>query len=76
MSERQVDQKLIVKVQQGDKTAFDVLVLKYQHKVIKVIMRYIRDPSEALDVPFSAAFRRLFKHNLSTGVCGPRGGVS
>ena len=38
MSERQVDQKLVVKVQQGDKTAFDVLVLKYQHKVIKVII--------------------------------------
>ena len=62
MSERQVDQKLVVKVQQGDKTAFDVLVLKYQHKVIKVIMRYIRDPSEALDVAqeaFLKAYRAI-----------------
>ena len=62
MSERQVDQKLVVKVQQGDKKAFDVLVLKYQHKVIKVIMRYVRDPSEALDVAqeaFLKAYRAL-----------------
>ena len=62
MSEREVDQKLVVKVQKGDKKAFDVLVLKYQHKVIKVIMRYIRDPSEALDVAqeaFLKAYRAL-----------------
>ena len=62
MSERAVDQKLVVKVQKGDKKAFDVLVLKYQHKVIKVIMRYIRDPSEAMDVAqeaFLKAYRAL-----------------
>lgn len=62
MSERQVDQRLVVKVQKGDKTAFDVLVLKYQHKVIKVIMRYVRDPSEAMDVAqeaFLKAYRAL-----------------
>ena len=62
MSEREVDQKLVVKVQKGDKNAFDVLVLKYQHKVIKVIMRYIRDPSEALDVAqeaFLKAYRAI-----------------
>ena len=27
-----------------------MLVLKYQHKILKLIMRYVRDPSEALDV--------------------------
>ncbi|MCZ6500445.1 MAG: RNA polymerase sigma factor RpoE [Gammaproteobacteria bacterium] len=62
MSERQVDQRLVVKVQKGDKTAFDVLVLKYQHKVIKVIMRYVRDPSEAMDVAqeaFLKAYRAI-----------------
>ncbi len=62
MSERQVDQKLVVRVQKGDKKAFDVLVLKYQHKVIKVIMRYVRDPSEAMDVAqeaFLKAYRAL-----------------
>ena len=62
MSERQVDQRLVVKVQKGDKTAFDVLVLKYQHKVIKVIMRYVRDPSEAMDVAqeaFLKAYRAM-----------------
>ena len=50
VSEKAIDYALIKRVQQGDRSAFDVLVLKYQHKVVKLIMRYIRDPSEALDV--------------------------
>ncbi|MEE8306661.1 MAG: RNA polymerase sigma factor RpoE [Gammaproteobacteria bacterium] len=50
MSEKAADYALIKRVQQGDRSAFDVLVLKYQHKVVKLIMRYVRDPSEALDV--------------------------
>ena len=49
-SERAVDLALIKRVQQGDRSAFDVLVIKYQPKIIKLIMRYVRDPSEALDV--------------------------
>lgn len=62
MSARNADQRLVVKVQKGDKKAFDVLVLKYQHKVVKLVMRYIRDPSEALDVTqeaFLKAYRAL-----------------
>jgi RNA polymerase sigma-70 factor (ECF subfamily) len=49
-SERAADFALVKRVQQGDRSAFDVLVIKYQHKIIKLIMRYVRDPSEALDV--------------------------
>ena len=49
-SERAADFALIKRVQQGDRSAFDLLVIKYQHKIIKLIMRYVRDPSEALDV--------------------------
>ena len=49
-SERAVDLALIKRVQQGDRSAFDVLVIKYQPKIIKLVMRYVRDPSEALDV--------------------------
>lgn len=62
MSAKNTDQRLVLKVQRGDKKAFDVLVLKYQHKVAKLIMRYIRDPSEALDVTqeaFLKAYRAL-----------------
>ena len=50
MSERAEDLALVKRVQQGDRSAFDLLVLKYQHKIVKLIMRYVRDPTEALDV--------------------------
>ncbi|MDH3526578.1 MAG: RNA polymerase sigma factor RpoE [Gammaproteobacteria bacterium] len=62
MGERTIDQALIERVQKGDKTAFDVLVLKYQHKIIKLINRYVRDPDEALDVAqeaFIKAYRAV-----------------
>jgi RNA polymerase sigma-70 factor, ECF subfamily len=62
MGERSVDQQLVQRVQHGDKTAYDVLVLKYQHKLSKVIGRYIHDPSEAQDVAqeaFIKAYRAL-----------------
>jgi RNA polymerase sigma-70 factor (ECF subfamily) len=38
------------RVQSGDKGAFDALVLKYQHKVTKLVMRYVRNPAEAEDI--------------------------
>lgn len=56
------DQRLVDRVKEGDKKAFDVLVLKYQHKIVKLVMRYIRDPTEALDVSqeaFIKAYRAL-----------------
>ncbi|MDZ7754311.1 MAG: RNA polymerase sigma factor RpoE [Gammaproteobacteria bacterium] len=62
MVEHSVDKALVERVQQGDKAAFDVLVLKYQHKLIKLISRYIKDPSEVLDVAqesFLKAYRAL-----------------
>jgi RNA polymerase sigma-70 factor (ECF subfamily) len=62
MGEKNVDQSLVERVQKGDKTAFDVLVRKYQHKVVKLISRYIKDPDEALDVSqeaFIKAYRAL-----------------
>ena len=60
MSEKAVDYALIKRVQQGDRSAFDVLVLKYQHKVVKLVMRYVRDPSEALDVA-QEAFLKAYR---------------
>jgi len=44
------DLSLVRRVQRGDKGAFDLLVLKYQHKVIKLVMRYVRSPAEAEDI--------------------------
>ncbi len=61
-SERSIDQALVERAQQGDKRAFDLLVRKYQHKIIKLISRYIADPNEALDVAqeaFIKAYRAL-----------------
>ncbi len=50
MGERDIDQLLVERVQQGDKSAFDVLVKKYQHKIISLISRYVSDRAEAMDV--------------------------
>jgi RNA polymerase sigma-70 factor (ECF subfamily) len=62
MSERNIDQALVERVQKGDKAAFDILVLKYQHKLIKLVNRYVRDPDEAMDVAqeaFLKAYRAI-----------------
>ncbi|NNF16846.1 MAG: RNA polymerase sigma factor RpoE [Gammaproteobacteria bacterium] len=62
MSERKSDQLLVERVQQGDKKAFDLLVLKYQHKIVNLVMRYVRDAAEAQDVAqeaFIKAYRAL-----------------
>ncbi|MCG8536710.1 MAG: RNA polymerase sigma factor RpoE [Pseudomonadales bacterium] len=62
MADRHPDQLLVERVQQGDKTAFDLLVKKYQHKVLAVIGRFVRDPDEAMDVAqdaFVKAYRAL-----------------
>ena len=60
----QTDQELVERVQQGDKKAFDLLVRKYQYKLVKLIARYVHDPSEVLDVAqeaFIKAYRALPK---------------
>ena len=64
MGNKSSDQLLVERVKAGDKSAYDLLVLKYQHKIVKLIMRYVRDPSEALDVSqeaFLKAYRALPK---------------
>jgi RNA polymerase sigma-70 factor (ECF subfamily) len=56
------DQQLVERVQKGDKRAFDLLVLKYQHKILAIISRYIRDSFEVHDVAqeaFIKAYRAL-----------------
>ena len=56
------DLSLVRRVQRGDKAAFDLLVLKYQHKLVKLVMRYVRIPAEAEDIAqeaFIKAYRAL-----------------
>ncbi len=50
MGANQTDLELVRRVQSGDKMAFDVLVLKYQQKVINLVTRYVHDPHIAMDV--------------------------
>jgi len=57
VSERSIDQKLVLRVQQGDKAAFDLLVRKYQHKIAKLISRYVRDLREVEDVTQEALIK-------------------
>ena len=62
MGDKSLDQELVERVQKGEKAAFDMLVRKYEHKLANVISRYIRDPSEVLDVSqeaFIKAYRAL-----------------
>ena len=58
----QLDKDLVLRVQQGDKSAYDLLVIKYQYKIIQLVNRYVKDPSEAQDVAqeaFIKAYRAL-----------------
>lgn len=62
MSNQAADQKLVERVQKGDNGAFDLLVLKYQHKIVNLVMRYVRDPELAQDITqeaFIKAYRAL-----------------
>ncbi|HMB58804.1 MAG TPA: RNA polymerase sigma factor RpoE [Xanthomonadales bacterium] len=64
MSEAQVDQLLVERVQKGDKHAFDLLINKYQHRIVSLVARYTNDPAEALDVAqeaFIKAYRAIGK---------------
>lgn len=64
MTAAESDQQLVVKVQAGDKRAFDLLVLKYQHKIFGLVSRYVKDSHEVQDVTqeaFIKAYRALPK---------------
>lgn len=62
MTPEQSDLALVERVQRGERSAFDVLVLRYQQKVLKLVLRYVRDPMEAEDVAqeaFIKAYRAI-----------------
>lgn len=60
--QQQDDQQLVARVQKGDRRAFDLLVIKYQHRILALVGRFISDFSEAQDVTqeaFVKAYRAL-----------------
>ena len=62
VSEAKVDQMLVERVQKGDKRAFDLLIQKYQHRIVSLVTRYVSDTSEAQDVAqeaFIKAYRAI-----------------
>ena len=62
MSVENGDLSLVRRVQAGERAAYDLLVLKYQHKVVKLVMRYVRNPADAEDIAqeaFIKAYRAL-----------------
>ena len=62
VSEANVDKLLVERVQKGDKRAFDLLIQKYQHRIVSLVSRYVSDPSEAQDVAqeaFIKAYRAI-----------------
>ena len=62
MSDNIIDKEIIERVKGGDKKAYDLLVLKYQQRVINLISRFVKNHSDALDVSqetFIKAYRAL-----------------
>ncbi|MFL0797017.1 MAG: RNA polymerase sigma factor RpoE [Cellvibrionaceae bacterium] len=58
---RDIDAKLVARVKKGDKRAFDALVMKYQHKVLAIVSRYVRgdDANDVAQEAFIKAYRAL-----------------
>jgi RNA polymerase sigma-70 factor (ECF subfamily) len=62
MNDRELDQQLVERAQRGDKHAFELLVSKYQRKLVRLLSRYMRDQGEVEDVAqeaFIKAYRAL-----------------
>jgi RNA polymerase sigma-70 factor, ECF subfamily len=62
VSDREIDSQLVARAQQGDQQAFNLLVVKYQRKLSRLLSRFIRDQAEVEDVTqeaFIKAYRAL-----------------
>ena len=62
MSGADADKDLVDRVKNGEKAAFDLLVLKYQSRIVNLVSRFVRNPADALDVTqeaFIKAYRAL-----------------
>lgn len=62
MGDREIDQQLVERAQRGDKRAFDLLVVKYQRKLARLLSQFIHDAAEVEDVTqetFIKAYKSL-----------------
>ena len=62
MADNTTDKEIIERVKNGDKKAYDLLVLKYQQRVINLISRFVKNHADALDVSqetFIKAYKAL-----------------
>jgi RNA polymerase sigma-70 factor (ECF subfamily) len=62
VGDQPLDAELVKRVQKGDRRAFDLLVMRYQQRLMGLVMRYVKDHAEALDVTqeaFIKAYRAL-----------------
>ncbi len=50
MSDREIDRQLVERVQRGDKHAFDLLVVKYQRRLARLLSQFVRDSAEVEDI--------------------------
>ncbi|MCU7799711.1 MAG: RNA polymerase sigma factor RpoE [gamma proteobacterium symbiont of Lucinoma myriamae] len=61
-SQNKIDLEIVRRVQRGDKNAFDLLVIKYQHKLAQLVLPYVHDRDDVLDVvqeSFIKAYKAL-----------------
>jgi RNA polymerase sigma-70 factor (ECF subfamily) len=62
MGNIEADLELVKRVKQGDKAAFDLLVIKYQSRIVNLAMRFVRNQADALDISqeaFIKAYRAM-----------------
>ena len=62
MGDKNIDQALVERVQRGDKHAFDLLVKKYQQRIMNVLTRFLSNPEDVMDITqeaFIKAYRAL-----------------
>ena len=62
MGDKITDQALVERVQRGDKRAFDLLVKKYQQRIMNVLTRFLSNPDDVMDITqeaFIKAYRAL-----------------
>ena len=62
MTDRDIDQQLVERVRRGDKPAFDLLVIKYERRLARLLSRFVRGPHEVEDIAqeaFIKAYRAL-----------------
>ena len=64
MYDDKADLQLIEAVKKGDSRAFNILVMRYQTRVCKIVSRFVKDPHEMMDISqeiFIKAYKALDK---------------